>query len=118
MSAKLNRNMYWRHLKKSENITREIATTYKPVNLEDDHFDIEARLELTIAIKGNASEILTITCNYSAHFHAAPGFTLEVVEHFARSGAKIIIWPYFRHFVSDMTSRMHIPPITIPLTLD
>ena len=118
MSAKLNRDLYWKHLKRSENITRAIEATYKPVNLEGDRFDIEARLTLTIALRGSSDEILTINCIYSAHFHAVLGFGIEAVEQFAKSGAKIIVWPYFRHFVSDMTSRMHIPPITIPLTLD
>jgi preprotein translocase subunit SecB len=118
MSAKIDRAMYWKHLRKSETITREITTTYRPLDAEGDHFDIEGKLQLSIALKGSANAILSITCTYNAHFHAAKGFSAEAVDQFAKSGAKIIIWPYFRHFVSDMTSRMHIPTITIPLSLD
>lgn len=118
VSAKLNRNMYWKYSRKSEAIIREIKSNYKAINLEDDHFDVEGNFELTISLKAGTAKILAITCTYSAHFHAADDYDEEATSHFAGSEAKVIIWPYFRHLVSDITSQMHIPPINIPLTLD
>jgi hypothetical protein len=118
MSAKLDRDMYWGLRKKSDSLIREIETDYKPVDVKEDHFDIEAKLVLTIAPKLTKSTILRIACTYSAHFHASVGCSGQAAERFAESEARIIIWPYFRQLVSDVTGRMYIPPITIPLALD
>ena len=117
MSAKIDRDKYWSPLKKDDSLVREIGSVFKALNVKDDHFDVEAKFELAISLKSNKFEILTITCTYSAHFHAAPDLNAEAAKQFAKSEAKIIVWPYFRNFVSDMTGRMHIPPITIPLAL-
>lgn len=27
----------------------------------------------------------------------------------------MLLWPYFRQLVSDITSRMHLPPLTLPM---
>lgn len=119
VQAKLDREKYWEHSKISDSVTREIGATYVSAEVEEDHFNVEAKFELTISAKADKSVMLEIKCHYSAHFHVIEGRnSKEAAERFAKSEAKIIVWPYFRSLVSDITARMHIPPITIPITLD
>jgi preprotein translocase subunit SecB len=118
VSAKLNREVYWKHFSDVDELTREIGAIYKTINIEEDHFDVLAEYELRITHKKDKNSSLEVKCRYSAHFHASSNCNGETVERFANSEAKIIIWPYFRSLVSDITGRLHIPPITIPFALE
>lgn len=42
-------------------------------------------------------------------------FNKEFVEFFSKYNAIIHVWPYFREFVQNMTSRMGIPLLTLDL---
>ncbi len=99
-------------------MTREIAAKYKAEEVEGNHFDVVAEFALKITNKADETTLLEIHCKYSAHFHTKTDCTSAAAEQFATSEGKIIVWPYFRNFVSDITARMHIPPITVPLALE
>jgi Preprotein translocase subunit SecB len=118
VSAKLDRERYWKYLSDSDGLTREIGATYKAKDTKDDHFDVIAAYELRITQEQNKESLLAIKCKFSAHFHASMDCNSEMAERFANSEAKIIVWPYFRNLVSDLVGRLEIPPITIPLALD
>jgi preprotein translocase subunit SecB len=118
VSAELNRDAFWASREKSANATREIGSEYTAADVEDNHFNVVARFALTIAVTGQKERALTIKSQFMAHFHTKQRADERHASRFASSEAKIIFWPYFRQLVSDVTSRMHIPPVTIPLTLD
>jgi hypothetical protein len=118
VSAKLDREGYWKHFPEGEGLTREIGSLYKAVHIEDDHFDVIAAYELNITHEQGKKRVLEVKCKFIAHFHASIDCNSETAARFANSEAKIIAWPYFRNLVSDLTGRLYIPPITIPLALD
>jgi hypothetical protein len=116
-AAEIDRDLYWESSKDKGSV-REIRASYEASDVEGDHFDVIARIEVRITKKADKSRILAIDCQYSAHFHAEVGCGLEAAKKFAQSEAKIILWPYFRALISDLTARMYIPPLVIPLTLE
>ena len=118
MNAKLERKTYWKHIKDEGELKRTIGANYVVEDLANDHFDIIAAYDLTIQHDPSTTDLLAIKCVFSAHFHAAPDCSTELADKFANSEAKLIFWPYLRTFVSDMTGRLHIPPITVPITLE
>jgi preprotein translocase subunit SecB len=115
-SAALNREAYWEHIK-NDNLKRTIATEYLIENLSDVHFDVIAKYTLAIEHEESETNLLTIDCTFVAHFHAG-NCKSEWAKRFGKSEAKIIVWPYFRVFVSDITGKLSIPPITVPMTLE
>lgn len=118
VSAKLDRERYWKYFPDGDGLTREIGATYKAEDIKDDHFDVIAAYELSVTRDQNKESLLAIKCKFSAHFHASTDCNRDMAERFASSEAKIIAWPYFRSLVSDLVARLQIPPITIPLALD
>jgi len=86
------------------------------------HTDVafDGVVEYTLAIedKANKKTPVNIDCAYQAHFHAPKGFRREDAEAFVREYLAIITWPYFREFVSDMSAKMVIGPLTLPLLPD
>jgi preprotein translocase subunit SecB len=118
VSAKLDREHYWKYFSDDDGLTREIGATYKAEGTKDNHFDVIAAYELRVTQEQNKENLLSIKCKFSAHFHASIDCNSEMAQRFANSEAKIIVWPYFRNLVSDLVGRLEIPPITIPLALD
>jgi preprotein translocase subunit SecB len=86
------------------------------------HTDIafDGVVEYTLKIEDKATKTtpVNIECAYQAHFHAPKGFRREDAEAFVREYLAIITWPYFREFVSDMSSKMVIGPVILPLLPD
>jgi preprotein translocase subunit SecB len=101
---------------KEAKVIREIKTGFAITSFSKDHFDVSAIFTLTIGMKSDDA-LLSIKAEFSAHIHAKKGsFAKSDAEKFAQSEARLMFWPYFRQTVSDLTARMHIRPLTIPLT--
>lgn len=96
-------------------IVREIKVSMGVSGLGDDHFDIDGRFELMVN-KKDGQNLLKLSMVMSAHFHTDEEGLSKYAEDFANTEARLIFWPYFRQTVSDVTSRMYIAPITVPLT--
>jgi len=118
INANLNREAFWDAHKESEpSITNYVSSRYQVSDFDEDHFDMEASLLFQMRdTSGNA--FLTIEMTYFAHFHPKSGkFDRKLSEQFAQGEARLIFWPYFRQATSDMSARMHIPPVTLPLSV-
>ena len=61
------------------------------------------------------SKLLSIECNFCLNFTSKKEFSSEFFEVFKDINMPINSWPFFREFVFNATSRMNIPPLTIPL---
>jgi preprotein translocase subunit SecB len=96
----------------------EIRTITSHVYLEK-HNDVafDGIIEFAFGIKDRANQTvpLEIKCSYQSHFHAPKGFERAQAEKFLGTYLSIIAWPYFRQLVADMTGRMSVSPITLPL---
>ena len=118
MNASLDRERYWNEDDpKNKNLVNKVSATYKLVDFSKTHFDISATFRFH-SQRNDESPVLEIELTYTGHFHPAKGsFTESLAKKFTDSQARLIFWPYFRQTVSDITSRMYLPPITIPLSL-
>lgn len=56
-----------------------------------------------------------IECAFCLNYSPASCFSPEFFEEFKKANLHINTWPFFREFVYNMTARMNIPPITLPL---
>jgi preprotein translocase subunit SecB len=99
-------------------LTRRISTEYKVMEVTGISFNASAKLSLTIEDKVNpASPAVLVEGTYIAHFHCdGCEITKALAERFTKSELRIVVWPYFRQFVNDATSRMAIQPIVIPFS--
>jgi len=93
----------------------DIAGRQEVLNLGGGSFDVLGHFRMSA--KGHSdSEFVEITCTLSARFTLDSEAEPEFVERFARNEARLVFWPYLRHFISDCTYRMAIPPFQLPLT--
>jgi preprotein translocase subunit SecB len=117
ISAELKREAYGiAHADSATEVTREIKSSFKIIEADQDHFDVGAAFTLQVSKKNE--ELLVIRAYYTAHFHAEKtAFIEKYAGRFAELEARLIFWPYFRQAVSDITARMYIRPVTIPMTL-
>lgn len=118
IDAKLDRERYAdAHTENSKKIKNSIENSLTLAEYSPEHFDVAANFLFTMQLDDN-SPFLKIAAKYEAHFHWKDGSpSREHAERFAEGEARLIFWPYFRQMVSDITARMHIRYVTIPLTL-
>ncbi len=58
---------------------------------------------------------LTIKCDYILEYTAKKEITREFFDIYKKTSLLLNSWPFFREFVNNITSRMYIPPLTLPL---
>ena len=117
-SSTIDRERYWECSERKNGMVRTIEASYEATAIEGAHFDVVGRLEMKILSTTDKCELVRIACQYSSHFHARGRVDKHEADRFASAEAKIVIWPYFRQLVTDLSARMFIPPIIVPLTLD
>jgi preprotein translocase subunit SecB len=116
-SSKLDRDQFW-ELNEKKLSVRRIAADYHLLEVQKNFFNISAKFKLSVEDKQGTSTALLIECEYAAHFHFAESAVVkEFAQRFTESELRLIVWPYFRQFVNDVTGRMAIPPILIPLSV-
>ena len=111
-SAALQREVLWQ-LNKHEKPECKLSEQYKQTEIGEGYFEAEAQYKVTIAAGERLA--LKIECTFEIHVHAQSPVKPEMAKRFAESDLRFIILPYARHFVTDMTSQMQIPPIVLPL---
>lgn len=95
-----------------------ISAKYRLKEVSDDAFDCEGEFHWT-ATNEKGDQGLTLNCVYEAHFHAEGASECqEFASDFVQSEMKLVFWPYFRQLASDLSSRMSIPPITVPMAAE
>lgn len=83
---------------------------------EDDSVDILQTYCLEIQSREKkANPIGRIECTFCLNYSPAGCFSPEFFEEFKKANLHINTWPFLREFVFNMTARMNIPPITLPL---
>jgi len=116
-SASLDRGPYIEQSARAKS-TRHISADYELDEVRKNAFDVAAGFKLAVTNKANTSKPLTIECRFLGHFHCKPEASRELQERFAQSEARLIFWPYFRELVSDLTAKMYIQPILVPLSTE
>jgi hypothetical protein len=99
-----------------EDTTNTAQATYKPLTIGERFFDIQATLRLRVYSPKTRRTLIRFRVMYEMHFHAKPPIERRLVELFSRSDIRVLIWPFFREYVTNATARMHIPPVILPLS--
>ncbi len=63
----------------------------------------------------NKKPIGYIDCVFCLRFAADKPFTQEFFNRFKRINLPVNTWPFFREFIFNISSKMNIPPLSIPL---
>jgi preprotein translocase subunit SecB len=79
------------------------------------HFDVLADLMVTVSKPKSKACFLELTVTYKLHIHCAKEFPPEYLRRFCDSEVRLMVWPYFREYVTSTCGRMHIPPVFLPL---
>lgn len=82
----------------------------------EDFFVVAADFELVQQPLDSDQKIVSIAATFSAKFDLTTKANEELIRSFANLEARLVFFPYLRHFVSDMSYRMSIDPIVLPLT--
>lgn len=117
-SASVERHKYYAIPRDAKR--REVTSSYRVATFDqgrdDDHFDCEGEFAVRIFSKTDAHPALVVACTIEAHFHTPKNTPREFADRFASSELKLVLIPYFRSYVTDLTARMAIAPIVVPLS--
>lgn len=119
-----NPEAYWSE--ETPRAQRGVIARYQLTTTAKDFFDVTASYEFAIGKWSGdapsdapqpADAVVRVTGRFEAHFHVIVPFSRDDAERFTQHNAWLILWPYFREFVSSVTARMAIPPELLPLGL-
>ena len=82
-------------------------------NLKDRHTEVHHQYNIQASVKKKV--LFAITMTFCIELLSEESFDKEFFAIFSKASLPSITFPYMREFVGNMTSRMNIPPITIPL---
>jgi len=112
---KVDRDAWASSTSKSGKAAAEISGRHEIVNRRPNSFVVLAHYR--VSIKGDrGSGLVELSCTYSALFSLDKQAEPDSVERFANNEARLVFWPYLRHFISDSTYRMAISPLQLPLS--
>ena len=61
--------------------------------------------------------ILKIDATYRVEFSSEEPFSDEFFDTYKESSLQLLLWPFFRELVYDITSKMYIPPLVLPFQI-
>jgi hypothetical protein len=101
---------------KVDETSNRYALSSEVLKLGQEHFSMRCALKLRIYKSPGDIKVplIALYAVFDLHFHASP-ITPEFVEQLSQSEIRLIVWPYFREYVSNVSGRMHIPPLILPM---
>jgi hypothetical protein len=114
--ASVDRSLLVQAKEREDDLEIEIKMGHSILAHEDGYFVVAADFDLAQHTSKSEKRIVSITATFSAKFNLAKPASEELISGFARLEARLIFFPYLRHFVSDTSHRMSIDAITLPLT--
>jgi len=92
-----------------------ISDTALILKQEKDYLEILHSYIFEAMSQQKKERFLIIKCEYILEYAAAKEITNSFFDIFKRTSLLLNSWPFFREFVNNITSRMYIPPFTLPL---
>lgn len=117
-ACKLDRTLYMKLRRHPERGVRSITAKSEIIAFEDDHFDISTEFLVTVTDKETAKVGLSAQCTFRSHYHGKRPLSRDFSDRFAHAEYRFVVWPYFRQFIFDITARMYLTPVTVPLQPD
>jgi len=81
----------------------------------ENEVEVTQTWEILARDKASKSECLNISVSYCVVLHSRERFTKGFFTAFERTSLSFNMWPFVREFVNNMTARMNVPPLTLPL---
>lgn len=100
---------------KNEKIELKLTDEAKFKKIKDGTINVFHDFKLDAFNMHSKKKILSIECIFCLNFTSKKEFSSEFFEIFKDVNLPINSYPFFREFVFNATSRMNIPPLTIPL---
>jgi hypothetical protein len=114
-SAELDREGYANLRDEKEGGRVKLTAKYLLDEVGKEYFDATGIFKLVVEDPNTRKAAILVDAEFGAHFHAEAPIVKELAEKFTKSDLRIILWPYFRQHVFDITGRMAIIPITVPI---
>ena len=102
---------------KSENISDKASKIQLNDDIDYQRIDentVNLLIEYKLSVRKGRRVYLTIKAKYSIILLADCKLTDEFIDIYIETNLRIHSYPYFRNFAQDTTSRMGIPPLTLP----
>ena len=119
-SFHLDRSGYMQFRRATKRPVRVLGEQSQVSSIKEDHFDAEVRFSIGLAAEGagegEVEKSLSLECTFEAHFHTGPNpADIVYAERFAESELRVVLRPFARQLIADMTTRMGIAPVFLPL---
>jgi hypothetical protein len=119
--AVLDRPEYWRlqeqGAEKPESPLNTLKADYRLETVTGDSFAVVAAITVRVLeTEESTAGPLEISCEFDLAFDGH-SVTREHAEQFTRAELRLVAWPYFREFVSQVADRMSVLPVHLPLVL-
>lgn len=101
---------------RGEDLSVSVAILQRVVDLQDDSFVVGASVTLLSGEGEDGDSAVRIEASFSAKFDTSKKADPAAAANFANLEARLVFFPYIRQFVSDLTYRMSIDPIVLPLS--
>lgn len=89
------------------NINEELST--------DENIIIHQQYQLTTYVKTKRDFAFKIIAEYEIKINQTKKLSEDFWEIYKNINLHVNTWPYFREFVQNMTQRINVPPLTLPL---
>jgi len=109
-SFKIEREDYF---KATEDNSISFKLSSKPKDVEKNRFDVLSTLNLKVSNDKSKKVFIVFAATFELHFHAS-STNEEFIKRFCDSEIRLVVWPYFCEYVSDVTARMYVPPLLLP----
>jgi len=87
----------------------------KKVKNKEGNIAAYSKFTLKATAKDNEKNTLTIVANYKILYSNDIEISDDILNEFKAYNASVVIWPYFRYFVQEMTMKANLPPLTMDL---
>ncbi len=108
-------NFYLNSEHLAEKSSVNINTSAVLEKIDEEKSIVIHKYELKVSDKDSKKNLLKINANYKLVFFTEKKFSEEFFEVFKNANLPINTWPYFREYVNNITFRMNLPPLTLPL---
>ncbi len=83
-------------------------------SIKEEFVEVFQSYSLVARNNKNKKSFVEIEANYRLIFTSSSQISEDFLEIYQETSLEFVVWPFFRELVHNMSSRMDIPPLTIP----
>ncbi len=112
---KIDRAQYSSEFPSPATVKAELSGHHEIYDQDASSFIVRGHYKVVVRAS-SGSEVVNISCTIGAFFDLDKEAKKASLERFIQHEARLVFWPYLRHFIADSTYRMAIFPLVLPLT--